>query len=309
VVDDLARRANRTSDVTAPAAITALLNGLIDYAGLFPPAALPMAEAARRYDEYRCGEHAWALGSFVVPVHRLDEVAALAAPLRGRGAPWLIAALGGPGDLGTIALFNARHGERAVVNSLEVKADTIAEIDDVVPLLAGAGSGPSVYVEFPLGHDPEPFVRSIHGAGLRAKIRTGGVTAALVPGAAQVARFLQACAAHDVIFKATAGLHHPVRGNYRLTYEIDSATSTMFGYLNVFLAALHARTGLSESSLIDLLEERDPRAFTFDDATASWRDHRLATAEILSQRRHFAASFGSCSFTEPLGELAELGLL
>ena len=50
-----------------------LLRGLIDYAGLFPPASLDMADAVRNYAAYREGEHAWALGRFVVPAARLEE--------------------------------------------------------------------------------------------------------------------------------------------------------------------------------------------------------------------------------------------
>src|SRR5258708_14436810 len=64
----------------------ALFAHLIDYAGLFPPAALPMADAVRNYDAYRRGEHAWMLGRFVVPVAKMGEVPAdfplaLVAPL------------------------------------------------------------------------------------------------------------------------------------------------------------------------------------------------------------------------------------
>ena len=51
-----------------------LMNGLIDYAGLFPPAALDMATALRNYGAYRAGEYAWMLGRFVLPAARKGEV-------------------------------------------------------------------------------------------------------------------------------------------------------------------------------------------------------------------------------------------
>ena len=63
--------AHRSVATKAPASLRALLTGVIDYAGLFPPAALPMADAVRNYDAYRNGEHAWMLGRFVVPVPSL----------------------------------------------------------------------------------------------------------------------------------------------------------------------------------------------------------------------------------------------
>src|SRR5688500_1293567 len=50
-----------------PRSLRALLDGLIDYAGLFPPATLDMQAAVARYARYRAGERAWMLGRFVVP--------------------------------------------------------------------------------------------------------------------------------------------------------------------------------------------------------------------------------------------------
>src|SRR5215813_2993183 len=54
-------------------ALRALLNELIDYAGVFPPASLDMKTAVRNYSEYRAGDHAWMLGRFVLPVQKLEE--------------------------------------------------------------------------------------------------------------------------------------------------------------------------------------------------------------------------------------------
>jgi hypothetical protein len=38
-----------------------LMTELIDYAGLFPPAALPMKASVDNFDDYRRSEHAWML--------------------------------------------------------------------------------------------------------------------------------------------------------------------------------------------------------------------------------------------------------
>jgi hypothetical protein len=51
----------------------ALLSGLIDYAGLFPPAQLDMAEAVRNFQRYRTGAQSWMLARFVVPEARAGE--------------------------------------------------------------------------------------------------------------------------------------------------------------------------------------------------------------------------------------------
>ena len=63
---------------------TALLSGLIDYAGLFPPASLAMAAAVANYDAYLRGEYSWILGRFIVPVARLEEFEKALADLPAR---------------------------------------------------------------------------------------------------------------------------------------------------------------------------------------------------------------------------------
>ena len=55
-------------------AVDALLSGLVDYAGLFPPASQGMREALENYASYRKGEDRSALGRFIVPVSRLKEL-------------------------------------------------------------------------------------------------------------------------------------------------------------------------------------------------------------------------------------------
>ena len=59
---------------------------------------------------------------------------------------------------------------------------------------------------------------------------------------ADVVRFIRRCIEADVRFKATAGLHHPLRAEFPLTYDAGAPVGAMFGYLNVFLAAgIHER--------------------------------------------------------------------
>lgn len=294
------------------AALETLLHQLVDYAGLFPPAALPMAEAVRAYDEHRRGAHAWMLGRFVVPVARLEEFEREAEPSLGRGAPWRLAALGGGGDREALERANARLAGRAVVDTLEAQAltaDDVAALETYLGQFTPTGDPVRVYVEVPIAEDPDALVAAIKVYGLRAKARTGGVTADVFPSAAQLARFLAACAAHDVAFKATAGLHHPLRGEYALTYDRASPRGTMFGFLNVFLAALFLRAGLAEDRAAALLEERDAQAIAFDAGGVSWHGHRLDAHSIDTLRERFATSFGSCSFTEPVEALTAMGLL
>jgi len=222
-----------------------LLEGLIDYAGLFPPAALSMQDAVRNYARYRDGDYSWALGKFIVPKERAKEV---------------------PSEF-----------PLSVIGVDEIKATSEEEIADLPQ---------GTYVEIA----DLRFLDAIAKHGLRAKFRTGGITADAFPAIGSIAEFLRACKARNVAFKATAGLHHPLRCVKPLTYEPNAATGTMHGFLNVFLAAAlldHAE---------DVLAERDATAFAFEDDGVSWRGHRVSTEELAEMRRTFATSFGSCSF-------------
>ncbi len=50
------------------ACVHSLLDGIIDYAGLFPPAELSMDEAFRRFTEHRSSDDGWMLRvSFAQP--------------------------------------------------------------------------------------------------------------------------------------------------------------------------------------------------------------------------------------------------
>jgi hypothetical protein len=83
----------------------------------------------------------------------------------------------------------------------------------------------------------------------------------------------------------------------------------MYGFLNVFLAAVLLRAGHTEEELLPLLEERDVSAFTVTPAAISWRGMRADAATIQQVRSQFAGSFGSCSFEEPVQDLASLSFL
>jgi hypothetical protein len=294
---------------TSPA-LHALVAGLVDYAGLFPPAALGMREAAEHYAADRRSPEAWMLGRFVVPGTRLDELATEMGRLLEAGdPPWRLCALVGDdanADAERIAAFNARHAGRVQVDVAEVRAASVEQVTFVTRALANI---PAVYVELPHHDDPRPLLEAVAQAGARAKIRTGGVRPDAFPAAAEVARFLVRCAALGVAFKATAGLHHPLRGEHRLTYEADAPSATMFGFLNLFAAGAFARFGATEQQLVQVLEERDATAFAFDADGLAWRGRRLTLGQLEAARGSFAVAFGSCSFREPVDDLRELALL
>jgi hypothetical protein len=293
----------------ASPALRALVARLVDYAGLFPPAALDMAGAMTAYAEYLASADAWMLGRFVVPVARFDELAGSASSVADFGsAPWCLSALVGEdadGDARRIESFNVQQNGRFVVDAAEARAADARRVDT---LARAFGSRLALYIEVPVEPDPRELLDAVHRAGARAKIRTGGVTPDAFPRAAHVARFLSRCAALQVPFKATAGLHHPLRGEHRLTDERDAPSTTMFGFLNVFVAAVLVARVAAEAELVAVLEERDPAAFSFDDEGMSWQRHRISTGELAACRASFAVAFGSCSFREPVDDLRTLAL-
>ncbi len=283
-------------------ALRALLQGTIDYAGLFPPAGLGMAEAVANYAAYRAGSDAWALGRFVFPAARAGEFRGEA----GRhtdAAGWPLAVLIGADPGADLAALGAAG---IATDTVEGKADSA---DGVTRLIEAIPPRTQAYVEIPIHRDPAPLIAAIGRAGGRAKLRTGGVTADAFPAAGDLVRFIRGCLDAGVPFKATAGLHHPLRAEYRLTYQPDSQCGTMFGFLNLHLATALMADGLDDADAELLLEERDRAAIGFDGAGAEWRGRRVDLAGITEARERGIVSFGSCSFTEPVGDLRSLGLL
>ena len=295
-------------------ALRVLLARAIDYAGLYPPAHLGMAEACAAYDSYLRSDDAWALGRFVVPASRLGELAGTCARANGSDASprWRLSAVLGSdvdAELARVREFNDRFAGAgafsATVEAVELRA---AEPAGAKRAVAAAGSGLECYVEIPVADDPDLLVRTIGAAGGRAKVRTGGTTADAIPPSGQVIRFLARCVEARVPFKATAGLHHPLRGDYALTYAPDSARGTMFGFLNVFLATALLFAGHGESVALKALEEQSAKAISFHEDGIAWREHQLTRDHLAAARSLAIVSFGSCSFREPLDDLAALRL-
>ncbi|MES2179319.1 MAG: hypothetical protein V4550_15780 [Gemmatimonadota bacterium] len=288
----------------------ALLAESIDYAGLFPPAAQSMRAVVANYDAYRRSTDAWALGRLIVPAVRLTELWERGSQLeRGHGPTWRVSAVSG-GDVAKdseqIAAFNAVADGAMLVDVAEVRASSVAEIRAVTRAFAEFSS---VFIEIPLTHELPTLLDAIVSGGAKAKIRAGGTVQDAFPSPVDVGRFLRGCVERALPFKATAGLHHPLRGAYPLTYERNAACATMFGFLNMLLAASLARAGADESTIIEMLGESDRAALTFDDEGATWRGMRIPRVAIADTRTKSCLSFGSCSFREPLDELLTLGML
>lgn len=288
-------------------ALRALLTGIVDYAGLFPPAGLDLATVVDNYAAYSASDDAWMLGRLVVPVARLDELARAKDAASGRdGLPWRIAALFGPDPLADIDRAHAFNAGRAdiTVDVLEGKLSA-----NVLAGVASRGADFEVFVELSLADDSAALLGAIAAAGLQAKIRTGGVTPDAIPDARAVLSAMRRAIEMKIPFKATAGLHHPVCGDHPLTYEAAAPHAIMFGFMNVFLAAAFLKQGMGDEEALGLLGERNAGAFSIGRHEVCWRDSAVGDHELAAMRRGVARSFGSCSFREPVDDLHALGWL
>src|SRR5439155_3046702 len=138
-----------------------------------------------------------------------------------------------------------------------------------------------LFAEIPVDSDPEWLIAAIGRSGVSAKIRTGGVTPEAFPSARDVVRFMRRCVDTGVRFKATAGLHHPLRAEYPLSYAPASARGTMYGYLNVFLSASLMANGLADAEALQLLEERDPGSLVLNEGIIAWREHTVSAEQLV----------------------------
>ena len=213
--------------IVAPG-IRALLDRLIDYAGMFPPAMLSLDAAIAMYKSYQSGAHAWMLRWLVLKATELEHV---------------------PRELdGSLAVLSDQDEARAAV----IEARRIVQ------------ARRPAYCEVSLRD-----LNEVQRAGCFAKIRTGGLKPEAIPAVPDVAAFIVACAERRLPFKATAGLHHPIRAPHPLTYEANAPRAVMHGFLNVFMAAAFAWQG--ERKIEPILAETDANAFRFDER-ARWRD-------------------------------------
>jgi hypothetical protein len=315
-----------------------LLADIVDYAGLFPPARLPLEQVVGNYARYHQSPEAWMLSRMVCPVERLAELAPFCQNLFSSAAPCRLAVIGREEplapeivkDLAEAHHFMRAQGQLAPIEALEVRLpaaaardwtpEAIAEALNVLAtrLLEHSFSDIEVYLEpifeddgrTPLEllvaalklHDQERGEPAPGRVGL--KLRTGGTEPAAFPPAERVAAVLVACRDANLPLKFTGGLHQPLA-------HVDAATqASAHGFLNVFVAGVLAQArGIGRAHVLEVLAERDPAAFTFTDEGCRWRDLEASIDDIDTARREFVLSFGSCSFDEPIAELRRLGLL
>jgi hypothetical protein len=291
----------------------AFLEELIDDAGLFPPASLPMEPAAAQHAASRSGPHTWMLGRFICPASRLPELTGHLGTME----RWRLSViLDGVSEGGEAALrggldacrsFLAEAEDRVSVELIETRLAVTdeASVDDLLAEMEHAGLGGAVpFLEVEPDEQLDAALDAVAGAPAGAKLRCGGATAAAFPSPAGVAAFLDGCRRRGLRCKATAGLHHPFR-------HTDPATGFVrHGFVNLVGAAVLAQDhDLGARDLERVVADEDPGAFQLDADRFRWRDLDADARAVEEARNSLFFAYGSCSFEEPVEDLLGLGIL
>jgi hypothetical protein len=282
-------------------AIDSLLKDMVDYAGLYPPAGLDMHTAVRKYLEYGHGPRRKALGRFVVDLDRFPYLWDAAGDYT-RGL-----------RLSVIALADADWAELQgliekgyAIEAVEIKTSDPKEIERIAKRLP---AGLTAYFEAPVNGVSAPTLDAIAAVEARIKIRMGGPAAGAIPSPQATADMLAEIARRRLVFKATAGLHHPVRGRHPLMGSPESPTAVMHGFMNLACAAAVLHFGGEAEEAREALEEEWPGAWQVTGEAIAWQQDSWNADELREVRQKFFAGFGSCSFEEPMQELEALGWL
>ena len=281
----------------------ALMAGAVDYAGLFPPAQLPLADALAEYRRALAGADAWMLGRFIVPAVHLSALADAVVRDAHDAGGWTVSAIVREHmdeDAAAVQAFNQRAAHLHVrVDTIECRPSSSASITWLAKTFSPAFT---VHVEVGVGPTAPDDLRVVARHQLRAKVRTGGLAPDAFPAPASLVAFIESARAAGVPFKATAGLHHAMRGAYPLSDEIGAQSATMHGFVNVMLATATVGERLATTTAAALLTRTDRSALVFDDERVRWGDVELSIDAIVRMREAQCVSFGSCSFREPADE-------
>jgi hypothetical protein len=322
------------SSIPANPSVKLLLNALFDYAGLFPPANLSMTDAVAEYAQHRRENDRWMTGPFVCTVKQLELLAkeALSHP---DIAPIEVSLIPRPPiadesyidqfreDIEKVeAVLAGQPGSiRPVMLELKAPSLALSSVAEMIACLTQISSLASlhamgierIFIEvertnsfaFDLETACAALKEIAFGPILFAlKIRCGGVEPSQYPSSRDIAIFLSTVLRERCSFKATAGLHHPVR------HYNDEADVTMHGFLNVFFAALiSAKFSPGPAELMTILDDQDPHHFKFVDDGIKYGDWFISDSDIEHIRKERALSIGSCSFDEPRQDLLDLGIL
>lgn len=230
-----------------------IFDHILDDAALFPPANTPADVAVPAYVEHRRSSRARYVGPFIVPSAMATQIASLSA--ESCSDPLDIAVTFADPAAVAQTLARAAGTSRLRLHAIEVAIPADVTVQAVVSTLIAVVPGSvGAFVEVPRDERRDDLIAALAGTGLRAKFRTGGMSADAYPDERELAGAIHRSVAHSVAFKATAGLHHAVRNT-------DPATGfEQHGFLNIIAAVAAAVDGAGPADLVAILRSRDATA-------------------------------------------------
>jgi hypothetical protein len=302
--------------VLIPDARLALFGGLIDYAGLYPPALRDMKGAVAGFREARASDEGWIVNRFLCSASRLEELAGeLVATMQAGEEPWRIAVtfdLDPAASAAAAAAFHAEMTPAATVDLAEAPIPPTSDAEAIAALFTAAASINDTVVPYLEVRRDGAITATIGdlatvvGQARRpggAKLRCGGLEPEAFPSIHDVAEFIAACTESGLTFKTTAGLHHPIR------HHDEDLDVMRHGFLNLLAAATAARAGAGMLTVEAIIADTDPDAFDVNFGGVSWRGERVGPQAVAETRHLGFVAYGSCEFDEPVEDLAKLGFL
>jgi hypothetical protein len=325
----------------------ALFEGLLDYAGLYPPATLAANDALAHYVAYRSQPYGWLLSRFVLGASHLSEIGELSQYGFSKDAPLAIALVSreAMADIARLIASPLLRDGCGVLSSVEVVVDPSRSIREqcreVQQLLTALqrflslSESPALFFEVPYGEAWDVSFSALlevlqelrrepsHGEEksiIGFKLRCGGASPSATPPPSLVSLVLSCCANLGVPVKFTAGLHQPFR--HQVPAVDGGLEQVAHGYFNLLFAALVAAHDREEGNrgerssrsvtaeeLSSLISEVRSQHPQFTEQGLEWQGHFLSTETISRLRATQVISFGTCSFVEPLEEALKRGWL
>ncbi len=318
------------------------MQGLLDYAGLFPPATLSLQNSLKNFAEYYHHNQKEWLGKFILPINKINETISILNKQN------IFSTLENKAQL-SIILSNckslseykncAQNDLISIKNLINQIGNTINICSfEILPPIDIFNSGNTdllknfliyssevlfefkdktdFYCELPLSEKLNDYLTTIkiHNENINllkisVKLRTGGVTQQQIPSSKDIAEAIFLCAKHKIPLKATAGLHVPVPN------ENLQVGAKLHGFLNIFSCMLLCYNQiLIDKNIINIEEiKKIISSYSYKDFKFSEtglqigenKDRFISNQSMTALRKNYIKSFGTCSFLEPIGHLHE----
>ncbi len=326
--------------------LRALMEKAIDYAGLFPPANLPMEKAVASYNGYRECPDSWMLSRFICPTTRLSEFEESYAKLLKKREPYRITTLGRKADepdrfleyvqedVEVIKQFEECNTGKVVVDAFELCLPPgltsqpenlerdLGSASKIIIHHATSSSLVTVYYEVALSlswqEDIDSIIRAITRLNRSSITKSTSDKTSIVGfkfrcGGIKTEQFPSV---EQVVCCVKSCINERVR--LKLTAGLhhpfrhfnESVQIKMHGFINIFTAVLLGRRHkLDEVTLTKIIEDEDYTNFQFKEQSFSWKDLNITANQITEGRNNAIVSFGCCNFDEPREDMQKLGLL